>query len=313
VHVPDRVAKFVPALLASLLAGASLTTASHGAPAEADKCLAGPQGAVPEGGHWYYRVERSTKRHCWYIGDAKQKVAHAIPANSSASADPASPPKNAAAKRTIADARAELPPQTRAEPAIGITGQRSAAAPANAAGTDTRQRASASDTNPQSSVIASRWPEPSGVSTSASPAPPAPPAAYQTAATVQADAAPPPAPAVPPVTLAAADSSADRQTGSIQTLLVTIVGALSLAGLMGSAIFRFGSMRRRTRERDVNGVRRDRRAIWDSVSPSPRAYPSSHAPMPTADIPREKRTRVADDPNRRITEMLAQLSRTAVS
>jgi hypothetical protein len=35
--------------------------------------------------------------------------------------------------------------------------------------------------------------------------------------------------------------------------------------------------------------------------------------MPTADIPREKRTRVADDPNRRITEMLAQLSRTAVS
>ena len=75
-------------------------------------------------------------------------------------------------KRTIADARAELSsPQTRAEPEIGITGQRTAAAPANAAGTDTSQRAGVSDTNIQSSVIASRWPESSGVSPSASPAP----------------------------------------------------------------------------------------------------------------------------------------------
>jgi hypothetical protein len=33
--------------------------------------------------------------------------------------------------------------------------------------------------------------------------------------------------------------------------------------------------------------------------------------MPAADIPRK--TREADDPNRRITEMLAQLSRTAAN
>jgi len=312
VQVSNRAAKFVPALLASLLAGAALTTASHSTPAEAEKCLAGPKGAVPEGGHWYYRVERATKRHCWYIGDAKQKVARAAPANSSASADPVSPPKNAAAKRAIADARAELPPpQKQAEPEIGITGQRTAAAAANTAGTDTRQGAGLSDTNTQSSarlsVIASRWPESSGVSPSASPVPAPPPATYQSPATVQGYATPAPAPAVAPVRLAAADSSAARQTGSIQTLLIVIIGALSLAGLIGSAIFRFSSMRR-TGGRDVSA---DRRAIWDLVRPSPMAYPSSGARMPAADIPRK--TREVDDPNRRITEMLAQLSRTAAN
>jgi hypothetical protein len=326
--MPNRTTKFVSALFAGLLAGAPLTTASHSAPApaeaensapapaEAEKCLAGPKGTLPHGGHWYYRVERATKRHCWYIGDEKEKVARAAPANSSASADsasPASPPKNASAQRTIADARAELPlPQMQIEPESSITEQRAVAPATNAAGADTNQRANVWDTNiqssAQSSVIASRWPESSGVSPSASPAPA--PATYQSADTVQPDAAEAPTPAIAPVTLAAADSSAARQTGSIQTLLLVIIGALSLAGLMGSAIFRFGSMRW-TGGRDVSGDRRDRRAIWDSVSPSPMAYPSSSAPMPAADIPRE--TRSADDPNRRITEMLARLSRAAAN
>jgi hypothetical protein len=338
--MPNRTAKFVSVLFASLIAGAPFITASHSAPApdEAEKCLAGPKGTPPQGGHWYYRVERATKRHCWYIGDEKEKVARAAPAISSASADSASPTppaKNAGTQRAIADARAELPPpQMQAEPETSITGQRAAATAANAAGTDNNQRANAWDTNPQSSaqssaqssLIASRWPESSGVSPSASPAPA--PATDQSAANVQpdaADAVEAPAPAIAPVTLAAADSSAARQTGSIQTLLLVIIGALSLAGLMGSVIFRFGRMRWTGGGRDISRDRRDRRAIWDSVSPSPMAYPSSGAPMPVADISRETRlirretrvtpleTRAADDPNRRITEMLARLSRAAAN
>jgi hypothetical protein len=319
--MPNRTAKFASALVAGLLAGAPLTTASHGAPAEAEECLAGPKSTAPQGGHWYYRIDRATKRHCWYLGDEKEKAARAATAKSSASADAASPPKKAAPQRDIADARAELPlPQLQAEPGTSITGQRAVAPVTNAAGTDTTQRANPSDTNtqlsPQSSVIASRWPDSSGVSPAASPAP----ATYQSAAAVQpdaADAVEAPAPATTPVTLAAADSSAARQTGSIQTLLIVIIGALSLAGLLGSAIFRFGSMRR-TGRRDVSGDRRDRRAIWDAVDPSPMAYPRSEAPMPAADIPRASRaipreTHAPDDPNRRITEMLARLSRTAAS
>jgi hypothetical protein len=339
--MPNRTAKFVSALFVGVLAGAPLTTASHGAPAEAaDECLAGPKGTAPQGGHWYYRIDRATKRHCWYLGDEKEKAARAATEKSSASADTASPPKKAAPQRDVADARAELPlPQLQAEPGTSMPGQRAVAPVTNAAGTDTTQRATPSDTNtqssPQSSVIASRWPDSSGVSPAASPAPA--PATYQSAATVQpdaadaADAVEAPAPATAPVTLAAADSSAARQTGSIQTLLIVIIGALSLAGLLGSAIFRFGS-KRRTDRRDVSGDRRGRRAIWDAVDPAPMAYPRSEAPMPAADIPRETRamprktrampreahtiareTHAADDPNRRITEMLARLAKTAAN
>jgi hypothetical protein len=340
--MPVRTAKFVSALFVSLIAGASFITASHSAPApdEADKCLAGPKGTAPQGSHWYYRVERGTKRHCWYVGEEKEKVARAAPAISSASADPASsiPTKNAGTQKAIADARAELPsPQTQNEPGTSITGQRAAAPAANAAGTDANQRGNARDTNPQSSaqssLIASRWPESLGVSPSASPAPA--PATEQLAAADQPDAVEAPAPAIAPVTLAAADSSTARQTGSIQTLLIVIIGALSLAGLIGSAIFRFGSMRW-AGGRDVGGDRRDRRTIWDPVSPSPMAYPSSDAPMPAADIfretrsiprearltpretrmiPRETReeTRAPDNPDQRISEMLARLSRAAAN
>ena len=40
----------------------------------ADECLSGPKGTAPAGSHWYYRVERSTGRHCWYLGAEGQKV-----------------------------------------------------------------------------------------------------------------------------------------------------------------------------------------------------------------------------------------------
>ena len=301
--MPSRTAKFVSALFASLIAGAPLSTALHSAPAEAEKCLAGPKGTAPQGGHWYYRVDRATKRQCWYIGDAKEKAARPAPASSSASADSAAPPKNATAQKTLADARAELSsPPMRAEP--DFKGQRAAAPAANAPGIETSQRANVWEPDTQPSMNASRWPQSSDASSSASPAP----ATYPPVADLPPDAAntaPAPAPAAAPAILpVAADSLATRHTGSIQTLLIVIIGALSVAGLMGSAIFRFSSQRR-------TGARVDRHAIWDSVRPSRPADPDFSAPMPAADIHHE--TRASDDPNRRVTEMLARLSRTAAT
>ena len=57
-----RTAKFVSAVFASLLVGIPLTTVSHGAATTAETCLSGPKGAPPKGGHWYYRIDRATKR-----------------------------------------------------------------------------------------------------------------------------------------------------------------------------------------------------------------------------------------------------------
>jgi hypothetical protein len=337
-HMSNRTAKFVSAIFASFLAGTAVTTLSFGAALAAneakavDNCLAGPKGQTPAGGHWYYRIDHATKRHCWYLGDEGEKVARDARPEPAASekvardarpepaapaprvaANPVSPQKQAPTQRTIADARAELPPpQTQIEPASAATGQWPAAAAPNMAAPNITseadsQPANAGDTNTQSSLIASRWPESSGVRSSAS----AGPAIANSDANMQPDSraaeasvVPPPASVVAAAPLAAADSSSASRTGSIQMLLIVIAGALALASVIGAAVFRLGSLRRAGRRE----IRRDRRAIWDSVDtgrPSPAPFGRGDVPVRRADNSRKPRE--VDDASRRIAEMLAQL------
>src|SRR6266516_8194169 len=109
----NRAAKFVSAIVASLLAGTPLTTVSHSAVPAANDCLSKPKGQAPEGSHWYYRVDRVSKRHCWYLGDQRERLSRAKPQNTAPIADPASPQKETATQRPVTDAYAELPlPQT---------------------------------------------------------------------------------------------------------------------------------------------------------------------------------------------------------
>ena len=70
-------------------------------------------------------------------------------------------------------------------------------------------------------------------------------------------AAPPAAVAALPLA-AANTSSTENPSGSVQMLLIAILGALALAGLLASAIFRFGGRRR-------TSIRVGRRVNWDSV------------------------------------------------
>jgi hypothetical protein len=304
--MPNRTAKFVSAVFASLLAGTPLATVSHGATPVADDCLSGPKDQAPQGGHWYYHIDRATKRHCWYLKDEREKLSQIAAPNSSASAKPVLSKTEPAMQGSIADAHAELPmPQTHFEPETSVaTGQRTPAPAAKAAGPENNQGANAPDVNTQQSMVASRWPDPTDLSSSAGPEP----ATDNSGAPVPSDAGAALSPAVAAVTLAAADSSekSESPSGSIRMLLLVIIGALSLAGLMGSAIFRFGGARW-TGRRQIRG---DRRAIWDSAStdrPSSPAYAGPGTRMRQVDFPRELRT--ADDPDRRIAEMLAQLSR----
>jgi hypothetical protein len=69
--MPERMMLFVPAVLATLLAVA-LSAGSGGVVSAADECRSKPGGVAPEGSHWYYRVDRKTHRHCWYLGAAGQ-------------------------------------------------------------------------------------------------------------------------------------------------------------------------------------------------------------------------------------------------
>ena len=71
-----------PAILVSLLAMLLLTARLERALA-ADECAAGPVGTAPPGSHWYYRLDRPTHAHCWYLGPQGIRVApagtHAVP------------------------------------------------------------------------------------------------------------------------------------------------------------------------------------------------------------------------------------------
>ncbi|MDB5575751.1 MAG: hypothetical protein JWR80_927, partial [Bradyrhizobium sp.] len=118
----------------------------------------------------------------------------------------------------------------------------------------------------------------------------------------------------PALPLAAADaSSTEKPTGSVQMLLIAILGALALAGLLASAIFRLSGRRR-------NSSRVDRRVNWDSVrtdrpslSDEARADRSMREPglLPQGSLPRE--LRAADDPDQRIAQLLSRPPRRAAT
>ena len=76
------------ALVATLL----VWGVSVGAPtitAHADDCLAEPNSPAPAGSHWYYHMDRTTQRKCWYIRATDQPVQ---PAAAQATSDPTSVP-----------------------------------------------------------------------------------------------------------------------------------------------------------------------------------------------------------------------------
>lgn len=310
----QRAVHFVSVLFAGLLLGTPLVTASHGAPATAEKCLAKPKGTPPAGGHWYYHTERATKRRCWFIGDAKEKRARrAAPETLPPAADSASLPESADTQPSIANARAELPlPRARVEPDTSVVaGQRVAAAVTDAIDPENDPPANADGAGAERSVVASRWPELAGVaSTSASPEP----SIVNSAATPPANSmAGPPAPGLAPpaavaaLPFAAADAlPSEKPTGSVQMLLISILGALALAGVLASAIFRLSGRRR-------NNTRGDRRVNWDSVradrpslSDEARADRSNREPgsAPRASLPRE--LRASDGADQRIAQLLSR-------
>jgi hypothetical protein len=266
----NRAAKFISPLVASLVAGAPLAAVSQNAPPAtpnaadtASECLASPKGAAPQGQHWYYRLERGTKRQCWYLRAAggKEPVKDGVKTSQGAPAVPETP--RAATPR---------PETARANPAASPSVQNARAeyvAPAPAA-----QAPAAAEESSAQPPVTTRWPDATAPApqAEAQPAPTPPPPSARPARTTGA------------VALAAAELPADKPAGSLQTLLLVIVGALALAGLIASLIYRFAGGRVRVEtaaQRRVRWDHRDRphadesRAPWRAppAAASPRAHP----------------------------------------
>jgi hypothetical protein len=309
--MPNRTAKFLSAIIACLCAGVPLTASRSATPAPAaDECLLAPKNETPDGRHWYFRIEHPSNRRCWYLRE--EGDAQTAPSNSSASARPVSPAPDKPMPGSVANARAEL-----RSPRAGIdqdrpanTGQMPAAA--TAAMIDSAPPANPADANMLTSVVAARWPQ--QLSANSPVAPPPQPAPANPPADVQANAAPPPSAVAPPAAapLAAADASMAKQSGSAVMLLAVIVGALSVAGLIASAVFRVGGRRRRSR----SDIPPEVRPTWDldrdlKRSAPPLPFPASAIHRPNIGAPLELQE--ADDPDERdrIEQMLERLARSA--
>jgi hypothetical protein len=314
-----RAAKFVPAIFASVIMSAPLTTVSHAAPAEADTCLSAPKGDTPEGQHWYYRIERGTKRQCWYLREEGDKVSPGTTQNAASSVKPKAKP---AASRALADARAEVP-----MPRLAADQDAAADAPAKSAG----QSAGSIGDTAQQTTVATRWPEPTAAAAPASPPQPtavAPASAQQPIAS-SSPASPQPAAPVSvaevrkkqpatapsataaPMPLAAADVPSEKPTGSIPTLLLVMLGALALAGLTGSVIYRFAGRRYPLPTNVRSGQRR--RVNWETAADGGRAPWIETTPdvEPYSEFTHTEEGREADDALDidKITEMLERLAK----
>ncbi len=115
--------KILWAFLIMVPATVLLTTeATLGEPA-AEQCKASPGGAAPRGMHWYYRINRATNKHCWYLGPGGAHVK-----SHTATAALADPPAARKANPVDADNAASMQAATAdgGEPAAPADAARSA-------------------------------------------------------------------------------------------------------------------------------------------------------------------------------------------
>jgi hypothetical protein len=281
-------AKFVPALFAGVVAGASLATMTdlraqvseaQAAPvaqaAAADSCLSTPKGATPSGSHWYYRIDRVTKRQCWYLREendkADDKFARAAPPASAPAASPpaAEPaPVQASSRKSFDDARAEwVAQQNRAAASSLVKAEPRTTGATSAPAAQNGPSAAMPNVLAPAPLANMRWNGAPDASSSTTPtdqqfaaanAPADQPAQVEE---VQQPAAEQVAPVTP---------EPAKPTASLQKLLLVMAAALALAGLTVSAIVRIGRMRAR------RAIRRKRRAMWDVARTKRPAPPVFH-------------------------------------
>lgn len=300
--MPKRTAKMVSAICAGLLAGA-VATISHGAADAADDCLSGPKGGTPDGSHWYYRIDRVTKRHCWYLREETEKLSQAAPPAAASPARPVAAKPEAAMQRSVADARAEFSAQPRFEqPKRGD--EPAIAASADPATIDNYGAAPLPGQTMPESVVASRWPDSSAASAPVGPAPIKP----DVVAAVS-----PPAPASKPAAVAAgavADASAQAPSYSMPRLLAALIAALAFAGILAGAMFKFAGPKRPA---PANlRARRDPGTIWQPTDDDRivlAADPETDSPARRSGFARDVERRGNADG--RIADFFSRLSRRA--
>ena len=238
----NRAGKLALAVVTGVIGGVLLMTTQHAAAAA--ECLTEPRQDVSRGQHWYYHIDHTTNRKCWY-----QRAEGESASNVAAAPKPVSR-KSEPAPLLLKNARAQLPaPQPRAaanavaSPVVPI---------------ESRQFPDPAQ-GPQGPAAALTQPTPSPVASSTTS-----PTLAARPADLVADLASRPASAPS----AAVNASPARSSlGSPQALFIVSFGALALAGVIAS-VLRLG---RRTARMDPQ---QRRAAIWESAANAPQPSPT---------------------------------------
>jgi hypothetical protein len=265
-------------------------TASDNAARAADACLSSPTGHTPQGGHWYYRIDRATKRHCWYVAD-REKLPSNITSHDHASLENTTSPT--LSSKQVADAHAEMAPTQK------LTQQPTLTASANST---TNNPDSSQGIPPDRWLGADRWPNLGPGGSNDAPARAIASAEPNTPAAVQPEAQLVRATGE----FAAANLSTDTRASPLRVLLGAIVTALVLAGAISGLIYKFGGTRR-VRQNNSHGRRR---VNWDAVNTNS-TQPSAFAGVGTFAqrlSPRPARSEV-ENAYRDIEEILSRASR----
>jgi hypothetical protein len=293
-----------PAIAALALAASAIALAAPSDAAPAESCLAAPKGVAPQGRHWYYRIERSSQRKCWYLAEKGRRIAQraetrAAPAQSQADDEGDATPAPVAAA-PAAPPMATAPPS----PATNVPAQPIADAPAPKITTLVTRNVSNGDQPAQSAPPAPEAAQPA-------PAKSAQAAAAPNSSPMIAAEAPAPAPVQapreqeapraiaeqPPAPIPAAETTSTA--AETTPVLQLVLGAIALFGFVASAAFFIISLLRR--RNDVLNMRRQ-----------PDVLPYEHSPhMAAEDGPTFQPLR-ALDPIRRhddVDEALRRVTR----
>jgi hypothetical protein len=257
--------KFLFAVSAGIVASAPIAMIPLSTAGAAEECITTPKEETPLGKHWHYRIERGTKRHCWYLREEGETSSKA--ATSAAAGPEVTPDRDTKLMRSAADAHAELPlPQTLVEadlktPATSVDPRGAEQKLSNNASPETAQ-----------SPVASRWPEPTGVFSSATDRPISPSFVVASAApdtNFDASADTDSTPKDPPAAPAKVETSAMGTPASLQMLLLGTFGAIAVLSLTGSVIYLMARMWRRPQH-------------YTGLNPSgwPTEEPTNHAAIP---------------------------------
>lgn len=246
----NRLGKRLSTFGVALFTGGMLAIAVQGSARADDACLVKPGATTPRGGHWHYRVEPGTKRHCWYLGEERGKAA----LETAAKPSPFAPASDKRAMRSsapplrpsITNAHAELDDATSANDSADANSLPS---------TRDSSDEPAQNTNISQPSATTQWPDPAinAVPVVNSTQPP-----VQAAVTSgpQAPNDPPVSAAtIEPATQAVGERSepslasavvsapeAEIQSHSSSMLLGGLAGALAVAGFLGFAAVRFGNL-----------------------------------------------------------------------